>query len=225
MKRRSPTAPSTARLDDAAVLLALTTERLALCTRLDELDDASWSVPTPCSGWTVKDVVAHLTLSTRQTAIDFVRGMVRHRGNFDRMNAEQARSWSVQHTTAELLDLLRESAGSRQTSFGSSYRDGLIDVIVHGQDIARPLGALWIVPPADVVVALDHALSNRWYGAPKRLAHATLVATDLDWTWGSGPSQIVGPCIDLLLVATGRPEGMDNLTGPGLAELTARFST
>lgn len=212
VKASSTTPTATARLDDAAVLAALATERLALCTRLDELDDASWSMPSACVGWTVKDVVAHLALSTQQNAIDFVKGMVRARGNFDRMNADQARSWAERHTTTELVAQLSETAGSRRTSFGSSLRDCLIDVIVHGEDIARPLGAVWTGPPAHVVIALDHALSSRWYGARNRLAHATLVATDVEWTGGSGPSQITGQCVDLLLVATGRPDGLHNLT-------------
>jgi uncharacterized protein (TIGR03083 family) len=196
---------TTARLDDGAVLAALEAERLALCARLDAIDPSSWSTPSLCPGWTVQDVVAHLTLSTRESTMDFVRGMLRHRGSFDRMTAERARQRAGAHTAAELVSQLRETAGSPSVAFGSSLRDCLIDVIVHTTDIAHPLGMDWPTPPDRVVIALDHALSSRWYGARKRFADATLTATDIDWSRGAGPSTISGPAIDLLLIATGRP--------------------
>lgn len=42
-------------------------ERLDLCDHLDTLGPEQWQVPSLCDGWTVKDVVAHLTTSTRTT--------------------------------------------------------------------------------------------------------------------------------------------------------------
>lgn len=146
--------------------------------------------------------------------MDFVRGMLRYRGNFDHMTAERARQRAQSYTPTELVAQLRDTAGSATTAFGSSLRDCLIDVAVHGQDIARPLDLAWTTTPEHVVIALDHALSSRWYGARKRLGHATLRATDIDWTSGSGPTTIAGPAIDLLLVATGRTAVLDHLAGP-----------
>lgn len=42
-------------------------ERIDLADFLESLDDQDWKVSSLCAGWTVHEVVAHLTLSTRQT--------------------------------------------------------------------------------------------------------------------------------------------------------------
>ncbi|BAN02871.1 hypothetical protein YM304_25570 [Ilumatobacter coccineus YM16-304] len=207
--------------DEAAVRDMLRAERLGLCDRLEELDAAEWSSASACTGWSVHEVVAHLTLATRQSKLDFVRGMLRHRGDFDRMTAAQAVAHAQEYGPAELIEQLRESAASTRTGMGSSARDSLIDVIVHGQDIARPLGVRWVTPPERVVVALDHALASRWYGAKKRFARAALEATDVDWTGGHGTLTIRGAAIDLLLAATGRTIGVDRLSGAGTVALQA----
>jgi hypothetical protein len=187
-------AAPTDHVDDAAVRAMLGAERLDLCAWLGQLGPGEWSTPSRCAGWTVQEVVAHLTLSTRETAVGFVTGMLRHRGDFDRMNAARARAWAGRWTTAELVEQLRDSAGSSATSFGSSPRDALVDVIVHG------------------------------HGARKRLAHATLEASDATWAAGAGASTIVGPAIDLLLVAAGRPGGLERLTGSGVEEVRRRLA-
>lgn len=166
----------------------------------------------------------HLTLATRESTMDFVRGMLRYRGNFDRMAAERAQQRAEQYRPAELVAQLRETAGSDTTAFGSSVRDCLIDVVVHQQDIARPLDLAWTTPPEQVGIALDHALSSRWYGAKKRFAGASLSASDLDWTAGAGSSTITGPVTDLLLVATGRAAGLDHLSGSGMEDLTSQLA-
>ena len=50
-----------------------------------------------------------------------------------------------------------------------------------------------------------------------------LIATDTDWTNGKGDAELVGPIADLILVATGRPAGIANLTGAGVAIVTQRL--
>lgn len=80
----------------------------------------------------------------------------------------------------------------------------MIDVIVHGQDIGRPLGRTIIPGPEHVIAALDHVLASRWYGAKKRFADTRLVATDATWSSGDGRHEVAAPVLDLLLAATGR---------------------
>ena len=150
--------------------------------------------------------------------------MFRYRANFDRMTLERARKWSQQFMPDELQKQLRSSASSPKTSFGSSLRDALIDVLVHGQDIARPLQRERPTPPEHVVIALEHALSSRWYGARKRFVNMKLQSTDIEWTTGTGPKLIVGPTMDLLLVATGRPTAIENLSGPGIDDLRNKLT-
>ena len=49
-----------------AMLTDVKAERLDLAAVLEQLDEHEWRAPSLCPGWTVRDVVAHLTLSTRQ---------------------------------------------------------------------------------------------------------------------------------------------------------------
>ncbi|MEU6425977.1 maleylpyruvate isomerase family mycothiol-dependent enzyme [Microbispora sp. NPDC046973] len=209
-------------MDADAVRDAITNERMSLCDLLEELDDAEWATPSLCAGWTVKDVVAHLTTTTRTTVLDMVAGMARARGDFHRMTDRRARTRAQRSTPADLIAQLRGSATSPRRMPGSGPLDPLVDLLVHGQDIARPLHRDRPLPAGPAVAALTYVSGNRFYDAPARLADLRLVATDVDWTSGSG-QEISGAAGDLLLIATGRPAGLAGLSGPGLDVLAARM--
>jgi uncharacterized protein (TIGR03083 family) len=209
-------------MDADAVRDAITNERMSLCDLLEELDDAEWGTPSLCAGWTVKDVVAHLTTTTRTTVLDMVAAMARARGDFHRMTDRRARTRAQRFTPADLIAQLRRSATSPRRMPGSGPLDPLVDLLVHGQDIARPLLRDRPLPAGPAVAALTYVAGNRFYDAPARLADLHLVATDVDWTSGSG-QEISGAAGDLLLIATGRPAGLAGLSGPGTDVLTARM--
>jgi hypothetical protein len=69
------------------ILAWVKAERLSLADFLDDLDDHEWQADSLCAGWTVRDVAAHLTLSTRTTLLVTIRGAIRARGDFNRMVA------------------------------------------------------------------------------------------------------------------------------------------
>src|SRR3712207_5049545 len=96
----------------------------------------------------------------------------------------------------------------------SGPMDPLMDVVVHAQDIARPLGRRHRTPPDVAVPVLRYLAENRFMGGPRRVAGLQLVATDADWSTGEGP-QVRGPLSDLVLAVAGRPAGLAGLTGPG----------
>ncbi|GAA5083629.1 maleylpyruvate isomerase family mycothiol-dependent enzyme [Nocardia iowensis] len=120
-----------------------------------------------------------------------------------RLVTKAAAQWKG-HTPTELIAQLRACASSARRAPGAAPVDPLVDIIVHGQDIARPLERNWQTPTERVAAALDHVVASRFYGARKRLRGARLTATDTDWTYGDGPEEIHGSVTDLLLVATGR---------------------
>ena len=191
---------------------------------LDRLDAVQWRAPTLCSGWTVRDVVAHLTAPTRTSLPAMVLQMALARGDFDRMADRDARRRGERSAPRELVAQLRETAGSPRRMPGSSPLDPLVDVLVHGQDICRPLGLARPVPVAAAQVALSHVSTSVFHGAPGRLKGLRLLATDSEWTHGpDGRPEVRGSTADLLLVATGRPAGLDGLDGPGVETLHARL--
>ena len=80
----------------------------------------------------------------------------------------------------------------------------LIDVLVHGQDIALPLGRTRPMPTAAAAAAAQRAWDMGFpFRARKRLAGLRLAATDADWAVGSG-EPVEGPIAALLLLVTGR---------------------
>lgn len=209
--------------DQQDIASLVTTERLALCDLLDTLSPSDWSAPSLCPAWTVRDVVAHLTLATRDTVWDLVKGAIRARGNFDRMNADMARAKAAQFEPHELVQQVRDHAASTRHAPLSTPLDALTDVIVHAQDIARPLDRSHPMSPDHAVPALTHAAKSRWYGGMKRFDGVTLVATDTTWSMGTGDDEVRGTAGALLLMAAGRSTAYAELSGPGADSLARRL--
>ncbi|MFC5747639.1 maleylpyruvate isomerase family mycothiol-dependent enzyme [Actinomadura rugatobispora] len=203
------------------ILAWVRAERLGLADFLDTLDEHEWRADSLCQGWTVHDVAAHMTLSTRTTLLVAVKGAIRARGDFNRMEADLARERAARYGPAALVEQLRETAGSARRTPGAAPLDPLVDVLVHGQDIARPLGRVREMPAEPAIPALEHVLRRRFYGARKRLRGTRLTATDVRWSAGEGPDEIRGPIADLLMLATGRTAGLAALTGAGVARVAA----
>ena len=205
-----------------AVDAAVSAERHRLADSVADLTAEQWATPSLCAAWTVRDVVAHLTVTTRVTVPRLLRGAVRARGSFDRLAIDLAAERAVAHTPAELVAQLRESAASTRRMPGSSPMDPLMDLVVHAQDVARPLGRRHVSPPDVVAACLAYVATNRFMGGPRRLAGVQLVSTDTGWTHGDG-AELGGPDIDLLLATAGRRAGLDGLEGPGAEVLAARL--
>jgi uncharacterized protein (TIGR03083 family) len=215
------TTPSPA-LPRAAVDAAVAAERRRLADHVADLTDEQWATPSLCAAWTVRDVVAHLTLTTRTSVPRLLRAAVRARGSFDRMEVDLTAEQAAAHTTAELVELLRRSADSTRRVLGSGPMDPLMDLVVHGQDVARPLRRHYVSPAEVVAACLAYVAVNRFMGGPRRLAGVRLVSTDTGWTLGAG-AELRGPDVDLLLVATGRRAGLAALEGPGTAVVAGRL--
>ncbi len=141
---------------------------------------------------------------------------MRARGNFDRMIHDSAVDRARQRPTEQIVADLRSIVGSRKLAPGTFWRDLLLDILIHGQDIARPLG-LTLHPPTDASrAAAEWAWQRRFPFFPaRRLRGLHLMAEDVDWTRGTG-AELRGPILSLLLDSTGRPAGLLELSGPGL---------
>lgn len=101
-----------------------------------------------------------------------------------------------------------------------------MDHIVHELDIRRPLGLASEWNDGDLRAALDAAVRAKSpLIAPAKIAKGLrLVATDLDWSYGPTEApEVAGPAEGLLLALCGRPAGLTDLQGSGVAELSARI--
>jgi uncharacterized protein (TIGR03083 family) len=211
-------------LSRAAVDEAVSAERRKLADFVEDLTDEQWATPSLCTAWTVRDVVSHLGATTRTSVPRLLLAALKARGSFDRIAVDLAAERVATHTTSELVAQLRESADSTRRIPGSGPMDPLMDLVIHAQDVARPLGRPYTSPPTVVGACLAYVAVNKFMGAPQRLAGVRLVSTDTGWALGDGP-EMRGPDIDLLLVAAGRPAGLAALDGPGVAVVAERLSS
>ena len=91
----------------------------------------------------------------------------------------------------------------------------LIDSLVHHQDIVRPLGLVHEMAPQAAAVAADRCrLLSGLMGSRALVRRVRLVATDLDWARGRGPT-VRGPMQELLMLCAGRTTAAVGLTGDG----------
>ena len=192
-------------------------ERAGLADLFEDLSPAEWETPSLCDGWRVRDVAAHLTLSHLPPATAVVEAL-RARGNYNRMVHDSAVRRAALPCD-EFPRRLRAMVGSRRKIPFVPPEVPLLDVLVHGQDIAVPLGRLRPMPPAAAAAAAQRAWDMAFpFRARKRLAGLRLAATDTDWAVGSG-APVEGPIAALLLLVTGRDAAVDQLTGDGVRAL------
>jgi uncharacterized protein (TIGR03083 family) len=195
-------------------------QRRALAALLGDLSDEEWAIPSLCEGWTVRDVAAHVMRSATVTPVEMAVAFVRFRGRYHTLVAEDARR-AARRPVPELVAEFERHDGSRRRPFGTSVVDPLLDVLVHSQDIAIPLGRAHPMPIEPAVVAARRAdrLSLLFPdAAPRR--HLEIRASDADFTVGSGPL-VQGPIRAVLLLLTGRTAAaLPELGGPGLGRLT-----
>jgi uncharacterized protein (TIGR03083 family) len=204
-------------VDDPWLLIAA--ERRALADLLDTLTPEQLATSSLCGEWTVQEVATHTMVGPTSSIPEVLRAMVKARGRFDRANrylVDNRAGWSV----AELTGVLRSKAGSRFTPPGMDWHAPLTDALVHREDLAVPLGLPSDRPVESWRIALDFLLTRKAAGVfgPRGRPALTLVATDVDWSSGSGPS-VSGPIAALALAVAGRTARLDELDGPGVVPL------
>lgn len=201
-------------------------QRARTADLLEQLSDDEWTRPSLCEGWTVRDVAAHLTLQ-QLTVGDLVRMALRRPGGVNTIIRESARR-RARRPTQELIADLRGMAGSRRHNVGITPLEAMIDLLVHGQDIAVPLRRDLPMPPDAAATGATRMWSTRGTGKAKVFAAVPLdgfrfTATDVEWFAGSGP-EVRGPIAALLLLLAGRRAAITRTSGPGADELRRRLA-
>lgn len=208
-------------MDTAATWRVIDDERSRLADLMEDLGDAEWRTPSLCRAWTVREVAAHLTLA--HTGVrEALPALIRARGGFDRMIRDTAIR-QARLPVPEYPRRLRAMVGSRRTAPFLTEIQPLIDLLCHAQDIARPIGRHYPMPVDAAVAAADHIWNSPFpFWARRRLRGVELVATDAPWRAGAG-DRVEGPMSALLLLVSGRPAALADLTGPGAATLPGTF--
>jgi uncharacterized protein (TIGR03083 family) len=195
-------------------------ERKALAADLGATTDTQWTTASMCPGWTVRDVLAHMTSTAAMTPGKFMGRFVASGFQFEKL---QAKSLAEQNAGSGADVLQRFTALADATTHPPGPVDTWLgETIVHAEDIRRPLGIKHEYPLDDVTRAADFfRKSNLLIGGKKRATGLTLKATDTDWSAGDGP-EVAGPALSIVLAITGRAPALDDLTGPGVETLRSR---
>ncbi|NEW28993.1 maleylpyruvate isomerase family mycothiol-dependent enzyme [Nocardia cyriacigeorgica] len=183
---------------------AVAAERERLADLLASLPGHAWDQDSLCAGWRVREVVAHVVISSDASLGRLLWELVRAHGSIDRLNRDTAIRLATQLDSAGLLRRLRASADRRITPIGTTPTDRLMDLLVHGQDIAVPLGLRYEIPEEPARWSLQRIWTMGWpFHAARNFAGYRLRATDADWSAGDGVL-IAAPASRLLLLLTGR---------------------
>ena len=196
-------------------------ELAALVDDLSALDPQHWRSATLCADWDVEEVVAHLGAAATLTQWGWIRSMVAARFNGDVHNRRRLEEFRGANP-AETLERFRHVEAINPPIKSSPA--GLGEVIVHAEDIRKPLG-LHHTPDAAGLLAVARFFATTDFAVKSStlVKGLALRATDADFQEGAGP-EVSGPLLSLVMVMAGRPAFLSDLSGEGAPELSRRLA-
>ena len=177
--------------------------------------DDQWTVPSLCPGWTVRDVIVHLAYHTHRSLKEGV-------GNLDKTTAMM-----VEREKASSSDGLLRWLSSPPAPAERKSRGTLAELVIHQQDVRRPLGLPRDYPEDALRSSLDLCTTrhgnifviDRRFRLGRGLR---LFTTDLVWTTGAGP-EVCGTAESVLLAIAGRRTVLSDLDGDGVSVIERRL--
>jgi uncharacterized protein (TIGR03083 family) len=180
------------------------------------LTEDQWNVPSLCPGWAVRDVVVHLAYHTHRSGLKEVLP-----------NLEKTTAMMVERENASSRDGLLRWLSSRPAPTERKSRGTLAELVIHQQDIRRPLGLPRDYPEDALRSSLDLCTtrSGNIFVIDRRFRLGRglrLVTTDLEWTLGKGP-EVRGTAEDILMAIAGRRAVLLDLDGDGVRVIADRL--
>ncbi|MFF0722875.1 maleylpyruvate isomerase family mycothiol-dependent enzyme [Micromonospora sp. NPDC003816] len=207
--------------DSARTAAQIVAARGALADDLADLTDAQWATRSLCGSWTVEETLAHLTSAARMTPFRWIRSMAAAGFRPEVHNRRRLRE-HLGATPAETLATFRAAVSATTAPSGHSAA-WLGEVVVHGQDIRRPLG-LHGGPSVEAATTVAEFFVSRNFAVNSRT-----VAKDLRWEATDGPfCSGAGPVVRgtteaLVMVLAGRRAYLADITGDGVETVGARI--
>src|ERR1700735_3687740 len=188
----------TANLHHASGIWSLVhAERAALAADLADLTGQQWATLSLCTGFTVRQVLAHLTAGESLTPVRWLAGVIRCRFDFDKQVAMRLAE-QLGATPAETLARFRRVVTST-TKPPLPTAAMLGETIVHAEDIRRPLGIHRDSPFTTLTRRANYYQGSDLVAPAKgRIGGLRLQATDGPFATGSGPS-VSGSTVALIM--------------------------
>ena len=195
-------------------------ERASMVETFESLTPEQWDAPSWCGAWSVRQTAGHIVAGAEQTPMNFYKQMATARFRFAVFADRDATRLGALEP-AELIARLR--ARTTTTNHPPAPVIAMLgEIVVHGEDIRRPLGLTAShAPEALIAVADNYKGSNLLIGSKRRIEGLALVATDVEWATGDGP-EVSGPLASLVVAMTGRAGAIEDLAGDGVGTLQAR---
>ncbi len=200
----------------------ISTERVSLADTLDGFTEEQWNTPSLCAGWTVRNVAAHLAMPFEVSLPRLMIKMIGARGDFNQVANRVA--LEDPRPGPELSAVLRANARTQFKPPGFGFEAPLSDVVLHGQDICRPLGIVRPVPAEAAAIVAGLCVSpkaQRGFVKKGITEGLRFEASDVDWSHGDG-ALVRGPAVSIAMAITQRASGFDELDGDGVAVLRSR---
>lgn len=203
-------------MDKATVWRHIHAERAALAETLNSLTEEQWEHESLCAGWTVKDVAAHVISTAKIKPADMVGIVMRNLGRgYNTMIFREVKRLGQQPVEQILADYATYGDSTHRVPVTTSI-EPLVDALVHHQDIIRPLGLSHEPDPQAAAVAAGRCRTlSLLMGSRRVVKGVRMVATDVDWTRGRGPT-VEGPMLELLMLCADRAGDPSLLSGDGL---------
>lgn len=182
-----------------------------------DLTAAELDTPTRCTGWTVRDVAAHVAGTLTAVGAGQIEGLGQTEVIEAHLAERRGRTGSEladeiaggRKVAADLLAALDDTAwNTALPGFDGTLGEGVetiwYDAYVHADDIRSALGRPSVRANPDLHVSVHHvaaALAKRGWG-PATLAFDGLHEVPV----GDGGRRITGDALDFVLAATGRTD-------------------
>jgi uncharacterized protein (TIGR03083 family) len=194
-------------------------EQVEFAKLLRGLGPEQWDTPSLCAGWSVHDVVLHIAWHTHTGDVSRFTELLRARLSEDRVH-EEARVLPKE-VLIERLEAPAVLAGT------SNVLTQLTELVLHQQDVRRPLDLPREIPAERLAIVLDFVLTRAGgsfalASARRRAKGLRLVADDVEWSAGVGPV-VSGPGEAILVALNGRGAAVADLGGDGVAVLAGRM--
>ncbi len=186
---------------------------------IEGLDESQLAASTFCEGWNAKQVAGHLVSFVELSLPAMMLSMAKGGFNPDKAWTANAIKFADQ-PIADIARKLRDHAEKPSPIKSFPAELTITDVVIHTQDVRRPLGLDGAPSPDAVRAALDFCTAHakgKMMVDPKHISGLRLEATDMDWSWGDG-DLVSGPA-EAVLLGINRRQVQQDLTGDGVAKL------
>lgn len=195
-------------MTDAGIQSLVGPQLKALADAVEAQPESIADAPSLCAGWTVRHVVAHMTMAARYDGAAFMDELAAAGHDFDVLSESIARR-DGDLPFESLLDDLRSETMAGWEPPGGGAAGALSHAVIHGLDIT----AATDLPRTASDEATCMVLSTLSAGVAQHfgidVTNCSLSATDLDWKYGTG-EVIEAPAANLVLALAGRRQpGID----------------